>query len=78
MNVNLGGGIKFECFQIEDARDAEKLAQEIDGVVYSWKTEGRFNWLEKGFSVVDTFGLAIISQGLPNKIDLPDDEKFLS
>jgi hypothetical protein len=30
MKVNLGGEIEFECFQIENSRNAEKLAQETD------------------------------------------------
>jgi hypothetical protein len=41
--------------------------------MYSWKTEGRSNWLEKGFSVVDVLGFTILLDGLPNEIDLPDD-----
>jgi hypothetical protein len=45
--------------------------------VYSWKTEGRYNWLERGFSVVDVLGLTILPDGLSNKIDLPDDEGIL-
>jgi hypothetical protein len=77
MKVNLGNGIEIECFQLEDARYTKTLAQEINGVVYSWKTEGRYNWLERGFSVVDVLGLTILPDGLSNKIDLPDDEGIL-
>jgi len=32
------------------------------------------NWLEKRFSVVDVLGLAVLPKGLPDKIDLKDDE----
>jgi hypothetical protein len=77
MIVNLGGKIEFKCFQIENARNAETLAQETDNAVYSWKTVGRYNWLEKGFSVVDVLGLTILPNGLPDKIDLPDDDERL-
>jgi hypothetical protein len=44
--------------------------------VFSWKTEGRYNWLEKGLSVVDVLGLTILPDGLPDKIDLPNDEEI--
>lgn len=74
MKVNLGDEIEFECFGTENAHDVENLAQESDGVVYSWKTEGRYNWLEKGFSIVNVLGLTILPNGLPDIIDLPDDD----
>lgn len=77
MKVNLGNEIEIECFQTENARNTEKLARETNGVVYSWKTEGRYNWLEKGLSIVDVLGLTILPDGLPDKIDLPDDEEIL-
>ncbi len=74
MKVNLGKGYNFECFDIEEAKQAEKLAKETDGVVYSWKTEGRYNWFQKGFSLVDVLGLTVLPKGMPELIDLPDDE----
>jgi len=74
MKVNLGNGFEFECFEIEEAQDVERLAEETVGSVYSWKTEGRYNWLQKGFTVVDVLGLTILPKGLPDLIDLPDDE----
>ena len=78
MKVNLAVDIEFECFELENARNAEKLARETDGVVYSWKTEGRFNWLEQGLSVVNVLGLTVLPAGLPVKIDLPNDGSSLS
>jgi len=74
MKVNLGNGFEFECFEIEEAQDVERLATETVGSVYSWKTEGRYNQLQKGFTVVDVLGLTILPKGLPDLIDLPDDE----
>jgi hypothetical protein len=78
MKIHLSDEIEFECFEIEDACNAEKLAKETDGVIYSWKTEGCTNWLEKGVSVVDVLGLTMLPNNLPNEIDLPDDEEILS
>jgi hypothetical protein len=74
MKVNLGNKIEFECFDIEEAIQIEKLANETNSVVYSWKTEGRYNWFQKGFSVVDVLGLTVLPKGLPDWIDLPDDK----
>lgn len=73
MRVDIGEGIEFEFFEIESARDAEVLAGQTDGVVYSWKTAGRYNWFQKGFTVVDVLGLSVLPKGLPDLIDLPDD-----
>jgi len=74
MKVILGSQVEFELFQIEEAQDAETLAKTMNGEVYSWKTEGISNWLEKGYSVVDTLGLVVLSKGLPNQIALPNDK----
>ena len=74
MKVILGSQVEFEFFQIEEAQDAETLAKTMNGEVYSWKTEGISNWLEKGYSVVDTLGLVVLSKGLPNQIALPNDK----
>ncbi|MEW6240019.1 MAG: hypothetical protein AB1564_04350 [Chloroflexota bacterium] len=75
MKVNLGEGLEFECFDVEEAKQVERIAEETNGVVYTWKTEGQFNWFQKGFTVVDTLGLAVLPKGLPDWIDLPDDEE---
>lgn len=75
MKVKLGDEFEFELFNIEEALQVEKLATETNGIVYSWKTEGRFNWFERGFTAVDILGLTVLPKGLPAWIDLPDDEK---
>lgn len=75
MKVKLGEGFEFEFFDIEEAKQVEKLAEETDGVVYSWKTEGRYNWFQKGFSIADVLGLTVLPSGLPDLIDLSDDEE---
>lgn len=74
MKITLDGEFEFKCFDIEKAQQVEKLAKETDGVVYSWKTEGQHNWFQKGFTVIDVFGLTVLPKGLPNWIDLPDDK----
>ena len=40
----------IDVFDTLDAADAEELAKAVGGTVYSWKTIGKHNWLEKGYS----------------------------
>jgi hypothetical protein len=78
MKVSLDGTFEFEFFEIEELKSAEQYAEKINGLVYSWKTIGYSNWLEKGLSVTDVLGLAVLPSDSPDWIDLPDDEKTLS
>ncbi len=75
MKVTLDGAFEFEFFQIEELRNAELFAKETNGLIYSWKTIGFSNWLEKRLSIVDVLGLAVLPKGLPDWIDLPDDRE---
>jgi hypothetical protein len=77
MKVSLDGTFEFEFFEIEELKSAEQYAEKINGSVYSWKTIGYSNWLEKKLSNVDVLGLAVLPDGLPDWIDLPNDEKTL-
>ena len=62
-------------FETEDAEDAEAWAEETGGKVYSWKTTGKHNWLESGYSRVDVAGLAVIPPLLPDTIKMTDDSE---
>ena len=64
----------IDVFDTLDAADAEELAKAVGGTVYSWKTIGKHNWLEKGYSRVDTLALAVLPDRLPDRIQMPDDE----
>lgn len=75
MKVSPDGIFEFELFELEDLKNAEQYAEKIDGSIYSWKTIGYSNWLEKRLSNVDVLGLAVLPNGLPDWIDLPDDKK---
>lgn len=74
MKTSLDGVLEFEFFQLEDVKKAEQFAESMDGAVYSWKTAGNSNWLEKKLSIADVLGLAVLLKGLPDWIDLPDDK----
>ncbi|MEP6894078.1 MAG: hypothetical protein ABI986_00590 [Chloroflexota bacterium] len=75
MKVNLDNKFEFEFFQIEELKNAEQFAEEINGSIYSWKTTGLSNWLERGVSIVDVLGITVLPSGLPDSIDLPDDKE---
>ena len=77
MKVSLDRAFEFEFFELEDLKNAAQYAEKINGSIYSWKTIGYSNWLEKGLSVTDVLGLAVLPKGMPDWIDLPDDEKTL-
>ena len=60
-------------FQTEQAEEAEELARRTGGRVYSWKTAGKHNWLEAGYSRVDVIGLAVLPGVLPQTVTMPND-----
>ncbi len=62
-----------EIYQTEEAAEALAEASGQNGAVYSWKTVGRENWLEKGFSRSDVLALLVLPAGLPETIGMPDD-----
>ena len=65
--------LDFDLFQLEEWRAASRKARMSHGSIYTWKTVGRSNWLEKRPSVVDALGLVVLPAWLPDYIDLPDD-----
>jgi len=73
MKISLDGVLDFEFFELEELKKAEQFAESMDGSIYSWKTTGKSNWLEKRLSVTDVLGLAVLPKNLPDWIDLPDD-----
>ena len=73
MKVSLNENFEFEFFQIEELQNAEQYAEEIDGSIYSWKTTGNSNWLEKRLSIADVLGLVVLPKNMPEWIDLPED-----
>ena len=61
-------------FPTEQAEEAEALAKQTGGKVYGWKTTGRHNWLEAGYSRVDVLGLVVIPTVLADTVRMFDDE----
>ena len=73
MKVAFSLELELELFQLEEAKQAEQLATKSNSQIYSYKTSGNQNWLERGFSMTDVLGIVVLPQGLPDTIDLPDD-----
>ena len=61
-------------FMLEEVEEAERVAGATGGAIYSWKTTGRSNWLEQGLSIADVLGLVVLPRGLPDVIEMADDE----
>jgi hypothetical protein len=69
--------LKFDVvlFDTEEVVEARRLASESGGVLYCWKTSGISNWLEKGLSMSDVLAIVVLPNGLPEQIDMLDDEE---
>lgn len=59
----------------QDVAEALREAERTGGVVYTYHTSGRNNWLARGFSRVDRLAFVVLPKGLPDKIDMADDEE---
>lgn len=73
MKLTLEVTVETELFQLEEHQEATALAHRLPGVIYTWKTTGRSNWLERGMSCVDSLGLVVLPAQLPAHIEMPDD-----
>ena len=63
----------IDYFDTLDVEKAEEVAKKMDGQIYSWKSTGRWNWLERGYKLVDVGGLVVLPRLLPDSIDMADD-----
>ena len=76
MSIKQSFYLKFETevFNTDEVGEAQKLADETNGVLYCWKTSGVENWLERGLSKSDVLAVVVLPRKLPKQIDMPDDE----
>ncbi|MCH9035925.1 MAG: hypothetical protein IH860_01220 [Chloroflexi bacterium] len=65
--------LDVQFHQLEDIEEADALARKENGAIYTWKTVGRSNWLEKNPRCVDALGLVVLPKGLPDFIEMADD-----
>ena len=75
MRVNLELSMDTDWFDTSEAAKAEELAEITGGRVYTWKTIGKHNWLERGFHIIDALGLVVLPQIFPDEIKMLDDSE---
>lgn len=73
MRLTLSFEIETDFYQLEEAVQATQIAKASGGEVYTWKTTGRSNWIERRFSCVDSLGLVVLPAGLDDTIEMADD-----
>ena len=73
MPVALEPIVTADFYHLEEWRLARSAARRNRTSIYSCKTSGRANWLERGYSCVDCLGLVELPQGLPDEIPMLDD-----
>jgi hypothetical protein len=73
LNLELALEIPVTLYNLEEFKLIERVAKHSRGQVYCWKTIGKSNWLEKGWSIADVVGMVVLPKGLPDVIDMPDD-----
>jgi hypothetical protein len=73
MRVTVEPVIPTPFYQLEEWRSARNAVRRNRTSIYSWKTSGRANWLERGYSCVDCLGLVELPRGLPDRVTMPDD-----
>ena len=73
MKLTLSIDIETEFYNLEEAVRAREIAKASGEEVYTWKTTGRSNWLERRLSCVDALGLVLLPPGLDDTIQMPMD-----
>lgn len=58
----------------EDVEEAQREAKRTGGDIYTYHTCGLNNWLKRGISRVDRLAFVVLPKGLPDHIDMADDE----
>ena len=56
------------------ASEAQTLAEERGGVVYTWQCFGKQNWLRRGATKVDAFCYTVLPGDAPESVRLADDD----
>ena len=60
-------------YDLEEVPPAIAAAQASRGVIYSWKSMDRCNWLGPRISIADVLGLVVLPRRLPAYIHTPAD-----
>ena len=61
-------------FETDDGQEAVRIANRDGKVLYTWCIEGNVNYLDKGFHLVNRNMYVLLPPGLPDFMDMVDDE----
>ena len=73
MNATILIAVDTPMFDTTEPHAAQAHVDQHGGAIYTWKTAGGQNWLEKGFSRTDTLALVVLPEGLGDTVHMPDD-----
>ena len=73
MEVELAVYLDVDFYEIEEWKKAVEVAHESNRSLYTWKTSGRANWVERGMSNVDALGLVLLPAGMPEYLEMAND-----
>jgi len=73
MKVELALYLDVDFYELEDSEQAVAAADKTNRSVYTWKTSGLTNWMERRISNVDALGLVLLPRGMPDCLDMPED-----
>jgi hypothetical protein len=74
LSLTFSLNLRLTLYELEDLPRVARMFGNSEVSIYCWKTTGVSNWLERGASVSDVLGFVILPNGLPDLIELPDDE----
>jgi hypothetical protein len=75
MLVQVAVCLDVPFYELEDFKEAVKEANRRGRSVYTWKASGWANWMERGLSIADVLGLVLLPRGMPDYIEMPDDQR---
>ena len=73
MNILIQVQLDTPTFPTTEPQEAQAYIDQHGGSIYTWKTLGDQNWLEKGFARSDTLAFVVIPESLPDTIQMPPD-----
>ena len=70
MSTKRNAPLDLELYQLEELEQAALRAEMENSCLYSYKSSGHQNWLERGLFASDALGIVVLPQGLPDVISL--------
>lgn len=65
--------VETTLFETDEVLQCERASREQNKEIYTWCTEGKWNWLERGFRLANRLGYVLLPKGLPARLSMPID-----